>query len=225
VLKAVVGKKHFTDSDQAAWWQRLEDLRSHKCFNKDINSLQLYQGQQLWVDGKAAMTITAGSDVKKFILQGGVKRVGVMAMPRWAKGPYAGKLGSTSQTLGITGWTKNPQAAADFIKFTHTPGRLASFFKTTGAFPADDRFNTKLIKLAQQKVLFNMVKHGAPYLENFIPTELDTKANFAQAQLLMAGNINAKQAAEATERIDKRIRLTQRDLINNFFAKWAEQFK
>ena len=225
VLKAVVGKKHFTDPDQAAWWQRLADLRSPQCFNKDINSLQLYQGQQLWADGKAAMTITAGSDVKKFILQGGVKRVGVMAMPRWAKGPYAGKLGSTSQTLGITGWTKNPQAAADFIKFTHTPARLASFFKMTGAFPADDRFDTKLIKLPQQKVLFNLVKHGAPYLENFIPTELDTKANFGQTQLLMAGNIKAKQAAEATERIARRIRLTQRDLINNFFAKWAEQFK
>jgi multiple sugar transport system substrate-binding protein len=225
VLDAVVGKKHFTDPDQAAWWQRLQDLRDRHCFNKDINSLQLYQGQQLWVDGKAAMTITAGSDAKKFILQGGVKRVGVMTMPKWANGPYAGKLGSTSQTLGITSWTKYPQVAADFIMFTHTPARMAAFFKATGAFPADDRFNTKLITLPQQKVIFNLVKRGAPYLENFIPTELDTKANFAEAQLLFSGNADAKKAAQATEQIEQRIRLTQRNLISNFFGKWAKQFK
>ena len=91
-----------------------------------------------------------------------------------------GKLGSTSQTVGITAWTKYPQVVADFIMFMHTPERMTSWFKVTGAFPADDRFNTKLITLPQQKVLFGLVKNGAPYLENFIPTEFDAKANFAE---------------------------------------------
>jgi hypothetical protein len=108
--------------------------------------------------------------------------------------------------------------------FTHTPERMSSFFNATGAFPADDRFNTKLIKLPQQKVLFNLVKHGAPYLENFIPTEFDTKANFAEAQLLLAGKIDAKQAAQASEQIAERIRRTNRDLISNF-ATWSKSFK
>ena len=68
------------------------------------------------------MTVTAGSDVKKFVKQVGVAKVGVMAMPKWGNGPYAGKLGSTSQTVGITAWTKYPEVAADFIMFMHTPG-------------------------------------------------------------------------------------------------------
>ena len=115
------------------------------------------------------MTVTAGSDVTKFVKQVGVAKVGVMAMPKWGNGPYAGKLGSTSQTVGITAWTKHPQEAANFIRFMHTPERMASWFKTTGSFPADDRFNTKLISLPQQKVLFDLVRKGSPYLENFIP--------------------------------------------------------
>lgn len=224
LLKAVSGEKKFTDPDMAAWWKRLQEMRDHKCWNADINSLELYQGQQRWADGKAAMTIVAGSDVKKWVLQVGVKKVGVMAMPKWGSGPYAGKLGSTSQTLGITGWTKYPEVAADFIMFTHTPERMASWFKITGAFPADDRFDTRLITLPQQKVLFRLVKNGAPYLENFIPTELDSKANFQHAQLLLAGNEDAKEAAEATEAIADRIRRTRRDLIANFKA-WAKDFK
>jgi multiple sugar transport system substrate-binding protein len=224
VLKAVAGQKKFTDADMAAWWTRLKEMRDHRCWNNDINSLELYQGQQRWVQGRAAMTMVAGSDAKKFILAGGKGRVGVMAMPRWGSGPYAGKLGSTSQTLGITAWTKHPKEAADFIVFTHTRERMSSWFRITGAFPADDRFNAKAITLPQQRVLFDLVRKGSPYLENFIPTELDSKAIFAQAQLVLGGNASAEQAAQATERIAARIRLTQRKLIENF-KKWAASFQ
>ena len=168
-------------------------MRDHKCWNDDINSLELYQAQQRWSQGKAAMTVTAGSDVKKFVKQVGVAKAGVMPMPKWGSGPYAGKLGSTSQTMGITAWTKHPQEAANFIMFMHTPGRMASWFKTTGAFPADDRFNTNLISLPQQKMLFGLVTKGSPYLENFIPPELDGKAMFGQSQLLLGGNTTRRR--------------------------------
>jgi raffinose/stachyose/melibiose transport system substrate-binding protein len=224
VLDATTGKKKFTDPDMAGWWTRLQEMRDHKCWNDDINSLELYQGQNQWAQGKAAMTVTAGSDVKKWITQVGVARVGVMAMPRWGNGPYAGKLGSTSQTVGITAWTKYPQVAADFIMFMHKPERMKAWFNTTGAFPADDRFNTGLIKLPQQKVLFGLVRNGSPYLENFIPTELDSKANFGQSQLLLGGNTDAKGAAQATEKIAQRIRVTQRKLMANF-KKWSASYR
>ncbi len=224
VLDATTGKAKFTDAKHAAWWSRLQELQQHKCWNNDINSLELYQGQQRWTDGKAAMTVTAGSDVTKFVKQVGVAKVGVMPMPKWGNGPYAGKLGSTSQTMGITAWTKHPQEAANFIMFMHTPERMAAWFKTTGAFPADDRFDTKLISLPQQKVLFDLVRKGSPYLENFIPPELDSKAMFAQSQLLLGGNTTAAKAAAETEKIAKRIRLTQRKLIANF-EKWAASYR
>jgi raffinose/stachyose/melibiose transport system substrate-binding protein len=224
VLDATTGKKKFTDADMAGWWTRLQEMRDHKCWNDDINSLELYQGQNQWAQGKAAMTVTAGSDVKKWITQVGVAKVGVMAMPRWGNGPYAGKLGSTSQTVGITAWTKYPEVAADFIMFMHNPERMKAWFNTTGAFPADDRFNTGLIKLPQQKVLFGLVRNGSPYLENFIPTELDSKANFGQSQLLLGGNTDAKGAAQATEKVAQRIRVTQRKLMANF-KKWSASYR
>jgi multiple sugar transport system substrate-binding protein len=145
-------------------------------------------------------------------------------MPKWGNGPLAGRLGTTSQTVGITAWTKYPEIAADFIMFMHTPERMSSWYKTTGAFPADDRFDTKLITLPQSKQLFALVKNGAPYLENFIPTEFDSKANFAQAQLLLAGKIDAKAAAEASEQVAARIRRANRDLIANF-ATWSKSYK
>ena len=224
VLDATTGKKKFTDPDQAAWWTRLQEMRDHQCWNDDVNSLLLYNGQQRWAQGKAAMTVTAGSDVKNWIKQVGVAKVGLMAMPKWGNGPYAGKLGSTSQTVGITAWTKYPEVAADFIMFMHTPERMQAWNKTTGAFPADDRFNASVITIPQLRSLFGLVKNGAPYLENFIPTELDSKANFGQSQLLLGGSTDATGAAQATEKIAQRIRLTQRKLIANF-KKWSASYR
>jgi len=224
VLAAVTGKQKFTDPQHAAWWTRLQEMRDHNCWNTDINSVQLYQGQAVWARGKAAMTITAGSDVKKFVEQVGASKVGVMAMPKWGNRPYAGKLGQASQTVGITSWSKYPEVAADFIMFMHTPERMKAWFNTTGAFPADDRFDARLIRLPQLKTLYALVRKGSPYIENFIPTELDAKANFAQSQLLLAGKTDAKQAAQATEKIAARIRRTNRDLIANF-ATWSKSYK
>jgi ABC-type glycerol-3-phosphate transport system substrate-binding protein len=76
--------------------------------------------QATWVAGKSAMTVTAGTDVRKFVDQVGADKVGVMAMP--AYGMESGRQARLpSQTLGITSWSQHMPEAADFIRFLHTP--------------------------------------------------------------------------------------------------------
>ena len=218
--QAVVGDKKFTDPEFAEWWSKLQEMIDHKCWNDDIGSQELYQAQQTWVDGKSAMTISAGTEVGNFVKQVGQDKVGVMAMPAYGDGIGAGKLGSTSQTLGISSWSPHKQEAADFITYLHTPERLAAFYKATGALPADDRFDSSSITVPQVKDLFDMSKDGSPYLENFIPTDLDSKGNFEGVQLMFAGSETAQQAAENMEKEMARIRTIQPDLIDNF-KEWA----
>ena len=74
-------------------------------------------------------------------------------------------------------------------------------------------------------MLFNLVKNGLPYLENFIPTELDSKANFARvAAPARRQHRRQAKAAAATEKIAQRIRLTQRKQMANFKI-WAQSYK
>ena len=218
--EAVVGDKKFTDPEFAEWWSRLQEMIDHKCWNDDIGSQELYQAQQTWVDGKSAITISAGTEVGNFVKKVGVDKVGVMAMPAYGDGIGAGKLGSTSQTLGISSWSPHKQEAADFIMYLHTPERLAAFYKATGALPADDRFDSSSITVPQVKDLFDMSKDGSPYLENFIPTDLDSKGNFEGVQLMFAGSESAQEAAANMEKEMDRIRTIQPDLIDNF-KEWA----
>ena len=72
------------------------------------------------------MTVTAGTDVRKFVNQVGADKVGVMTMPKYGNGVGAGKLGSTSQTLGDHSWSPYKQQAADFILYMHTPRRAGA---------------------------------------------------------------------------------------------------
>jgi raffinose/stachyose/melibiose transport system substrate-binding protein len=218
--EAVVGGKKFTDPEFAAWWSKLQEMIDHHCWNDDIGSQELYQAQQTWVNGKSAMTISAGTEVGNFVKKVGTDKVGVMAMPASGEGIGADKLGSTSQTLGISSWSPHKREAADFIMYLHTPERLAAFYKATGALPADDRFDASLISVPQVNDLFQMAKDGSPYLENFIPTDLDSKGNFEGVQLMFAGSESADQAAANMEKEMERIRTIQPDLINNF-KEWA----
>jgi multiple sugar transport system substrate-binding protein len=222
VLDAVVGKGSFTDPAMADWWTRLQETKDHSCWNDDINSLELYQAQQRFVEGKAAMTVTAGPDAPNFAAKaGGPGKVEVIAMPAWGTGPAAGKIASSSQTLGITKWSKYPQVAADFIRFTHTPKQLQAWYDATGSLPADDRFDVSQVKDPIKRSLFAAGQGGVPYLENFIPAQLDTDAVFKNVQLVLQGSSTGKEAAEDMQATAERLRRTDRELVDNF-TSWAE---
>lgn len=222
VLDAVVGNASFTDPAMADWWTRLQETRDRKCWNSDINSLELYQAQQLFVDGKAAMTVTAGTDAANFVAKaGGPSKVDVIAMPKWGSSDYAGKVASTSQTLGITKWSKYPQVAADFIMFLHSPEQLQAWYDTTGSMPADARFDVSQVQDPIKQKLFQFTTDGVPYLENFIPAQLDAEAVYKNVQLVLQGALDAPAAAADMQAVAERVRKTDRNLVENF-TQWAE---
>ncbi|TJZ99117.1 ABC transporter substrate-binding protein [Actinacidiphila oryziradicis] len=218
VTAAVTGQQKFTDPMHADWWQRLQETVDHHCWNADINSQQLYQAQQQWVSGKAAMTITAGTDAPNFVKKVGADKVQITTMPKIGNGPYAGKMGTTSQTVGITPWTKYPKVDADFIEFMHSPQRLQAWYDKTGSMPADDRFDMSKVTDPVKRQLFQMALNGAPYLENYIPAALDSNAVFTNVQLVLQGKRTADQAAADMQSQVERLRLTDRSLVNDFKA-------
>jgi multiple sugar transport system substrate-binding protein len=221
VLDAVVGKGSFTDPAMADWWTRLQETRDHKCWNNDINSLELYQAQQLFLDGKAAMTVTAGPDAPNFAEKaGGPDKVDVIAMPKWGTSAFAGQIASSSQTLGITKWAKNPEVAADFLMFLHTPEQLQAWYEATGSLPADDRFDISQVTDPIKQKLFASGTGGVPYLENFIPAQLDSDAVFKNVQLVLQGSEDAAAAAADMQATAERLRKTDRKLVDNF-TNWA----
>ena len=207
VLDATTGKAKFTDPKLAAYWTRLQELRDHKCWNNDINSLELYQGQQRWSDGKAAMTVTAGSDVKKFVKQVGVAKVGVMAMPKWGNGPYAGQARLDLADRGHHRVDEVPRGGGGLHHVHAHPGAAGGLVQDHGCLPGRQP--------VQHEADHAAAAEGAvqPRQERLsVPGELHPAGAGCEGLLrpvparCSAAAPRAAKAAAATEKVAQRIR-------------------
>ena len=226
LMDAAVGADGKTMSDPAVaeYWNKLADMQAHHCWNDDIGSVALYDGQQIWRDGKAGITVTGNIPEAMVTAAGGEDNIVIGTMPVWGTGPFANKIGSSSQTLGITSWTKYPQVGADFIQFLHTPEQQAAQSELSGTFVADDRFDPANLKSRIAKDFFALAKVGGPYLENFIPTQLDSDGIIKHSQLVLTGHESAVDAIAAVQALADRLKETQPEQAANF-ATWAKSYK
>jgi len=216
-MEASVGQSKFTDPQFAEWWSRLKELIDAGCWNKDINSLDYQQGQDLFVQGKAAMIFGNDTFLKGWADVIGWDQIGVMPVPKYGSGKLADTYVVTAQGWGITSWSKYPKQAADFLMFMHTPERLNAWFQYTGVFPADDRLDTSLITIPQLKQIFEWdTTRSGPNLENFIPSMLDEQSNFAGVQLLFAGEKTPEELAQMAEEVIAKWREQNPDAVKNF---------
>jgi raffinose/stachyose/melibiose transport system substrate-binding protein len=221
-MKAAVGEAKFTDPEFAQWWSALKDLKDAGCWNKDINSLDYQQGQDLFVQGKAAMIFGNDTFLKGWADTISWDKMDVMRVPKFANGKLADTYIVTAQGWGITSWSKYPKEAADFLMFMHTPERLNAWLNDTGVFPADDRLDTNLISQPILKKIFQWDTTAAgPNLENFIPSMLDEQANFAGTQLLFSGDKTTDELAQLAEDIATKWREQNPDAVTNF-TTWVK---
>ena len=81
-LNLFIGKLDWHNPRYYEHWSRLEELKKKGYFNNDINSLQLYQGIQLFDTGKASMCFNTTPAIPNSQKQLGAKNVGYFVMPR-----------------------------------------------------------------------------------------------------------------------------------------------
>lgn len=216
-MEASVGQASFTDPKFVEWWSRLDELKQAGCWNKDINSLDYQQGQDLFVQGEAAMIFGNDTFLKGWADIIGWEKMDVMRVPKFSSGKLADTYIVTAQGLGITSWSKHPKEAADFLMYMHTQDRLDAWFEYTGVFPADDRLDTEKITQPILKKIFEWVKSSAgPNLENFIPSILDEQANFAGVQLLFSGDSTPEELGQLSEDVVVKWREQDPDAVKNF---------
>ncbi|HEX8992409.1 MAG TPA: extracellular solute-binding protein [Anaerolineales bacterium] len=221
-MAASVGGAKFTDPNFAEWWSRLKELKDANCWNKDINSVDYQQGQDMFVQGKSAMIFGNDTFLKGWADTIGWDNMSVMMVPTYASKNLAKTYIVTAQGWGITSWSKHPQESADFLMFMHTPDRLAAWFKYTGVMPADKRMDPSLIDKPILKQIYQWdTTIAGPNLENFIPSMLDEQSNFAGTQLLFSGDKTPDQLAQLAEDVTTKWREQNPDQMKNF-QSWSQ---
>lgn len=210
-LAAVTGKSSFASSPWVNMYARAKQMIARRCFPSDSMSVDMYPAQQRILNGRAGAVVTTGTEVAGYAKSLG-SQAGVALFPKAGNGKLAGKMGVTAQTFGITAWSSDAQkiVTASFIRFMHEPAQLASFYAATGAAPADNRFNVKIIKSQPVRQVYQwMLSKPRLNVENFIPYPGDDYTTpFIK---MLTGQITTpKQAAQLLNQTASRWRAANR---------------
>jgi raffinose/stachyose/melibiose transport system substrate-binding protein len=200
--QAIIGTKPFTDAHYTGWYATLDDMVKKGYFNQDSMSMDLSQSAQAFAQGKGAMAFGTDGMIKQALTDLGAGNVGVMRTPKLGTGKLA-DAGNATQSISffITKWSKNPQAAADFLAFMHTPDRLAAWYKHTGVIAADKRFDRSLVTDPVLQQMMTMETTGPQvWLENFLPGQVDSDADLTAGQMIFSQSGSPADAAALWER-------------------------
>ena len=220
IKAAAVGSVPFNSEKYTRWITEIASMVKKGYFNDNIGSLGMPEGQDLFPQGKVAMAWGTDGNVVAWQKLLGADKVGVMKTPIFGKGKLAEAYNATQSTsFFVTSWSKHPQEAANFIIFMHTNDRLASWYKLTGVVPADDRFDVTQISDPFQKQLAQYdLSPVNVWLENFIPTQMDTDGLRPGGSLLASSS----SADDVIALIDRTLNLwrTQNPADVKTFQDW-----
>jgi raffinose/stachyose/melibiose transport system substrate-binding protein len=221
LMAAVRGEKSLTEPMYAEWWARWKDLIDHKCFNDDIMSLDLYQGQALFDNGKAAMS----NDVQPYIAvlerKMGKDTVGIMRTPVYGTGAFKNAIGVPVQNLAITSFSPHKSEAADFLRFLHRDDIMQLMYKDAGAVTPDLRFKPEWFNTNSDTSVYNWMKvYPLFWYQYFYPPMWESEGSMALGQLLQTGEITPEEAAARWQAVAEKNRRENPQQLENY-KKWV----
>lgn len=138
------------------WVSRVQELVNGGFFNDDVQSINLYQGQNLFTARKAAIVTSVQPQITSFYrTMGGNDSVGVMRSPAFGTGKFANSFGAPAQVLLLTKFSQNQEEAVNFLKFLHTPPMMQLMYQESGAICPDNKFKTAWFDTETDKTMWN----------------------------------------------------------------------
>ncbi len=221
-LDLFIGERDFREPKYYEMWSKLEQLKKAGYLNDDMSSLELYPGIDLIVAGKVGMGVSVGTRLPADS-KATNGRIGVMVMPVYGTGKLAGKPIMDTQGLGISTDSKDPEAAAAFLEFLHSPERLQAFWEKTGWIPSDTNFDTSVITDQSVKSMWEnwALVPNIAYVSNLTPGQFYEQAMVPAAQQVIQGEITGEEAGELAARVVQEWRDFNPDLLDNY-KNWAK---
>jgi len=220
-LDLFIGERNFREPKYYEHWSRLQELRDKGFLNKDMASLELYPGIDLIVAGELAMGLSIGTRLPADSAATG-GQIGCMVMPVYGTGAMAGKPILDVQGLGISADSENPEAAAAFLEYLHSPERLQAFWDATGWIPSDTNFDASVIE--DQAVRSMWEKWGLgdniPYVANLVPGQFYEQALIPAGQQIVEGTMTGEEAGDLAARVVEEWRSFNPDLVEKY-QTWA----
>ena len=221
VVRLSTGELRWDEPRYYEHWVKIKQLWDLGYINTDVNSLDLYQGQEMLTKGESAFTIAVGSIVPSIEEALGEGNVGYMATPSFGIGTLAGTPTMDIQGIGIASGSDKKELAAEFIKLMHREDRVNAIWTELGGFPANKNFDTNLIEGELNMKMWDMIEDGIPYMSNVVPYAVTDGAANSGIQLLFAGTATPEELGIEAQRLLEEWKGQNPDLLENYL-NWME---
>jgi ABC-type glycerol-3-phosphate transport system substrate-binding protein len=193
-------------------------------YNGNATSLSIYEGNETFKARETAMTICVFPD---WIRDMGDEEVGVMYPPVYGTGRLADKsVAVTSQTLGISSWSKKQREAADFLMFFMSKERSPALYAACHAIHARKDFNAGVLETEMERTMHSWIQrfpdNGSA--ENFFPEKVVYEGFNPAAQLVFSDNYSPEQCMADVEKVVNEWRTLSPAEVDNYRA-WSEDLR
>lgn len=224
-LRAIIGEEKLTDPKYAEWFTKIYELYKLGYINSDASSLDMYQANEYFAKGEAAMTAAASGNCKLFDQALGGNKIAIMKVPVFGTGKLAGKQSVFRKNLAITEWSPNKETAADFLRFIATPDRLKAMYDACGVFPGNLQFKPEWITDPFDRAAYESLLESSDGVQSgFIPPYIDAEGYWVAGQKLFAGELTPEQAAQWVEDTAEKWRKDQPEIVEALTV-WTEGMK
>jgi ABC-type glycerol-3-phosphate transport system substrate-binding protein len=215
------GDVKWTDDPWKNTWVLFEDMVQRGWFPEGAAATNVTpDAQDSFVRGDAAFFHSIISDAFNWKLWGdlmGYENFGVMKFPQIEadfplEGVSPGPLAGTMDVHGgiafsIPTWSNLTDEAIAYIKFVLSPETQTRFLVEGGAFPSSKNFDASVVDVPQFEQIVEWVNEpgvAVPGLLYCTPEEWDEIIR--QSQLMLLGQANPDDAAEALQRVHDQVR-------------------
>jgi ABC-type glycerol-3-phosphate transport system substrate-binding protein len=222
-LNLFIGELDWREPRYHEHWAKLEELHKAGYLNDDANSLDLYQGIQLFDTGKAAMCFNTTPAIPNSQKQLGAEAVGYMVMPTFGTGQMAGIPILDTQGFGIPKDAGDKQTAAALLEYMHSEERVRAMWETSRQIPANTTFDGSviddpLLKTVQENWVAG--EHNV-YIADLMPTQFWTDAMFVASQKILAGDMTGEEAGELAADVTQKWKDQNPDMVENY-QTWGQ---
>jgi ABC-type glycerol-3-phosphate transport system substrate-binding protein len=206
-VKAVVGIERLDQPPHNRRWYMVQELRDNGAFNTDVNSLSLAEGQDLFLQGNVGILHASGNAYMAMVAKKlGEDNVAIWIPPVDSTAKSAGTMPLSSQPVAIPQTAKYKKEAGKFLEFFYSKEIQNQMYKEISVFSGSDELDRASMKTDLDRTLFDLAQKKPGMTYPWLHPGAIEEASYAITQKLLAGDINADEAAAEYEQAAKKWR-------------------
>ena len=209
-INLFIGELDWNDPKYYEHWSKLEELQKAGYINDDATSLELYQGIEMFDNGKSAMCFNTTPALPNSQSKLGDDNVGYMVMPTFGTGSMAGIPIRTRRASASRPRRRTRRAPRRSSTSCTRPRACRRCGRSSKQVPADTRFDASVIDVPLIKEVHAKWVAGPNnvYIADLMPSLFWTDAMFVASQKILGGCMTGAEAGK---------------LAADVTAKWKKQ--